>query len=191
WQRTTAMQLYLNISPETQGFPSKYYTISDFESGSGQKALAAEIENLSSTFAEEVATLDENDSSGSSCSCFDARFQSVGDAVLFLVQALIQHTIGYIVFFDIGPFTSLMTDISKQSVKLLSQPSQAARHLRHSVIDLKEPLLLDVREAPTGAVSQLKYGGGPLLTAILDTAEQTAQGKMSEGEQSIIFLIEE
>jgi hypothetical protein len=189
WQRATATQLYFNISPETPGFPSKFYTISDFESG--QKALAEEIEKLSSAFAEEVASLDEKDSSGSSCGCFGARAQSVGDAVLFLVQALIQHTIGYIVFFDIGPFTSLMTDISKQDVQLLSEPSQAAQHLRQSVIDLKEPLLLDVREAPRDAVSQLKSGEGPLLTAILNKAGQTAQGKISEGEQSIIFLVEE
>jgi hypothetical protein len=115
----------------------------------------------------------------------------VVDAVLFLVQALIQHTIGYIVFFDIGPFTTLMTDASKHSVKLLSNPTESAQHLRQSIRDVQEPLVLDVKQTTTSSASLLKSGEGPLLAAILNKKEQASQGTMSEGAQSIIFLVEE
>jgi hypothetical protein len=189
WQRATVKQRYLNISPQTNGFPSKYYTISDFQSS--QPDLANEIERLSETFEEEVASLEANESYDSPWGCFEKRSYPVVDAVLFLVQALIQHTIGYIVFFDIGPFTTLMTDASKHSVKLLSNPTESAQHLRQSIRDVQEPLVLDVKQTTTSSASLLKSGEGPLLAAILNKKEQASKGTMSEGAQSVIFLVEE
>jgi hypothetical protein len=194
-RRGTEMQLYLNVSPETPGFPSRFFHLSEL--GVGQSALTREIDRVRNAFEDELEILEKDEEDAPDCVCnwWDRRTESdldsLGDAVLFIVQALIQHTIGYLVYFEISRFSQLLTEVTKSSTKLLSKPSTAARQMKTTGHKTKTPLLLDVREAGTPLVSRLKAGEGPLLSAILDKTEQASEGTISEGAQQVIFLVEE
>lgn len=192
FQRWTAPLNYLNISPQTQGFPSKFYTVDDFRPK--HKALADEIDRLSGQFAKALES--ELEEEGADCkthSCWPGGSPSsdLSDAVDFIVQALIQHTIGYLVYFGIEEFSTLMVAVTKQPVTLLSDPEHAANRVHRVVTEHKAPLLLDLGEKPSGRIKELYAGQGPLLASILAKVDQTSEGTLSKGAQPVIFLVEE
>jgi hypothetical protein len=189
-QRWTMLLNYVNISPETQGFPSKFYSIDDFKPQ--HKALTDEIERLSGKYEAVLETYEEEEPDSKTGFCpWGSRTGNLVDAVAFIVQALIQHTIGYLVYFGIEEFSTLMTEASKQSVKLLSDPDESANRIKSLLTELKAPILLDLGEKSSGEIKDLLSGQGPLLSAIFDKIAETSKGKVAEGAQSVVFLVEE
>ncbi|MCG8366413.1 MAG: lipase family protein [Pseudanabaenales cyanobacterium] len=178
-QQVTESLNYLNVSPQAAGFPSKYYTITDF---AGQyKSIVEEIEKLAAILERDLTPFN-----------IDALDTNGLDTVTFLIQALIQHTIGYIVYFDIGDFVQRMTAISKQSMTLVSKPTDAGARLKKALASLtQKPIFLDLGQRSKRKIDELKAGEGPLLAAILEKVGEINKGKPNEGAQTLIFLVEE
>ncbi|EKU96430.1 Lipase (class 3) [Leptolyngbya sp. PCC 7375] len=178
-QRDTKSLDYLNIAPDAKGFPSKVFDLTDFISNDKYKAIAEDIEEAIQTFEEELKP-------------FESHSFGIGSILLFLIQALIQHTIGYIAYFDIGDFSQRLTPASKQSSALLSKPEDGSGRLRKSLELLtKKPILLDLGQPTRHKRNELQAGEGPLWDAILAKVDQINKDKPNQGAQPVIFLVED
>ncbi len=113
----------------------------------------------------------------------------MADTVGFFVQALIQHTIGYLVHFGVEEFSTLMIEISKQSIKLFSAPGDAGATAPAS--GREAPLVLDLVGKPAQETTQLLSGRGPLLSVIFDEITKTGRASRPKRAQKIVFLVEE
>lgn len=172
--RSTEQNDYLNVSPQTEGFPSQYFSIDSFVGN--HKALLDHLEQVAGTLQEFLLPFEK-----------DAE-----EAIAFIVQALIQHTIGYIVHYDIGAFSERMSAVAKQEAAVVSEPAGVASRLKEAFTALgNSPILLDLGERPTAKIDELKRGEGPLLAAILDKVQSLNAGKPNAGAQTVIFLVEE
>ncbi|MDV3348259.1 lipase [Leptothoe sp. LEGE 181152] len=183
-QRNTKSLDYLNVAPDAEGFSSKYYRLSDFMKDDDKyderyKAIVEDIKEAIQTFEEELKP-------------FEIPSFRTGSILLFLVQALIQHTIGYIAHFDIGDFSQRLTPASKQSSALLSKPEDGSGRLRKSLALLtKKPILLDLGQPTRRKLDELQAGEGPLWDALLAKVDQMNQDKPNQGAQPVIFLVED
>ncbi len=173
-QRSTAKHDYVNILPETPGFPSHFYSIDEI--AGNHKPIIDEIRKVAKMMQKVMLPFE-----------WDA-----GTAIAFLVQALIQHTIGYLAYFDVGAFAQRMSIVTKQTTPVVSEDDGVALRLHRLLTALgNEPILLDLGKRRHTELGQLKRGEGPLLESILDKVETLNQGKPRAGAQTVIFLVEE
>lgn len=97
-RRNVRDQNYLNILPETPGFPFKYLRLSE---------LAGKHRQLVEFFERMLGGVRQSLSSGG--------YHAFGGAQ-FIMQALIQHTVSYVMYFKIDDFTTEMMRVTKHAV---------------------------------------------------------------------------
>ncbi|MBL8214811.1 MAG: hypothetical protein JNK87_29095 [Bryobacterales bacterium] len=173
-QRSTEKHHYTNILPETEGFPSHFYSIDEI--AGKNKPIVDEIRKVAKMLQKVLLPYE-----------WDA-----GTAIAFIVQALIQHTIGYLAYFDVGAFAQRMSVVTSQATPVVSEDDSVALRLHKLLTALgNEPILLDLGHRRPSMVSELKRGEGPLLESILEKVETLNEGKPHAGAQTVIFLVEE
>ncbi|MFG6100053.1 lipase [Leptothoe sp. ISB3NOV94-8A] len=180
-QRDTKSLNYLNVAPHAEDFPSQYYQ-PDVLIKHTKSKVAEDIWEFIQMLNASEKTLEQD----------GVPTLDIGSTLKFLIQALIQHTIGYIAHFNIDDFSKRLTPASKQSSVLVSKPEDGSGRLR-KLLELltKRPILLDLVQPTRQKLDELQAGEGPLWDAILTKVDQINQDKPNQGAQPVIFLVED
>ncbi len=170
---------YLNISPQTEGFPSQLINI-DVLAGKYKplvevlEALGKKIENGLSPFQRDL----------------------LGSGVI-IIQDLLQHTIAYISHFGIDAFGQRMSDISGQSGFVHSSTPDFVNDLKTSLASSglsKSPIVMDLGRQSRKKIKQLRKGEGALIEDVADTIESLkadASVEINDSTQVVIVVVEQ
>lgn len=186
-ERQTTANDYKQVMPGEESFPSKFYSLDDLLGK--HDAVREDIEGMRNMMERALKGYERQ--VGFSVTPGASAGEEIADAIAFVVQALIQHTVGYIAYFDTGAFNQLMAAINQNTGSIVSNHTEAAGRIKDALVALRRPVLLDMGARPADEVEELRLGRGPLLGEILShIGEETAGGAM-EGAHSVIFLVED
>ncbi|MFG6107411.1 lipase [Leptothoe sp. EHU-05/26/07-4] len=178
-KQSTRKNNYLNVAPNTKGFESTCYDYDINNMRSQYPATSDEIDQVVNELKKDLDLSETN--------------KNHTNTINFLTEALIQHSIGYIEYFDIGDFAQRMDAISQRTVTVMARPTEAGVRIQTVLASLNTTpiLMMELGQRSKDKIDDLKEGEGPLLDEILERVSQWNDGTPMENSQPLIFLIEE